>query len=84
MPGKVSPDDLLAHVFERTGAAETDETIVQGPADGEDAAAIDWPDGEGTLVVSSDPISLAAAEVGTLGIYVATNDVAVSEPTRAG
>jgi len=78
MPGKVSPDDLLAHVFERTGAAETDETIVQGPADGEDAAAIDWPDGEGTLVVSSDPISLAAAEVGTLGIYVATNDVAVS------
>ncbi|QLK27136.1 AIR synthase family protein [Natrinema zhouii] len=78
MPGKVSPDDLLAHVFERTGAAETDETIVQGPADGEDAAAIDWPDGEGTLVVSSDPISLAAAEVGTLGVYVATNDVAVS------
>ncbi|WP_226038997.1 AIR synthase family protein [Natrinema sp. DC36] len=78
MPGKVSPDDLLAHVFERTGAAETDETIVQGPANGEDAAAIDWPDGEGTLVVSSDPISLAAAEVGTLGVSVATNDVAVS------
>jgi len=54
MPGKVSPDDLLAHVFERTGAAETDETIVQGPADGEDAAAIDWPDGEGRS--SSAPI----------------------------
>lgn len=78
MPGKVGPDDLLAHVFERTGAAETDETIRQGPADGEDAAAIDWPDGDGTLVVSSDPISLAASQVGTLGVYVATNDVAVS------
>ncbi|PCR89599.1 AIR synthase family protein [Natrinema ejinorense] len=78
MPGKVSPDDLLAHVFERTGAAETDETVLQGPADGEDAAAIDWPDGEGTLVVSSDPISLAASQVGTLGVAVATNDVAVS------
>ncbi|WP_222917716.1 AIR synthase family protein [Natrinema sp. SYSU A 869] len=78
MPGKVSPDDLLTHVFERTGAAETDETVVQGPADGEDAAAIDWPDGEGTLVVSSDPISLAAKGVGELGVYVASNDVAVS------
>jgi hydrogenase expression/formation protein HypE len=78
MPGKVSPDDLLAYVFERTGAAETDGTVVQGPADGEDAAAIDWPDGDGTLVVSSDPISLAASEVGTLGVAVACNDVAVS------
>ncbi|MDS0475579.1 AIR synthase family protein [Natrinema sp. 1APR25-10V2] len=78
MPGKVSPDDLLAHVFDRTGAAESDETVLQGPADGEDAAAIDWPDGDGTLVVSSDPISLAASQVGRLGVPVATNDVAVS------
>ncbi len=76
MPGKVSPDELLTHVFERTGAA--DETVRQGPADGEDAAAIDWPDGEGTLVVSSDPISLAASAVGTLAVSVASNDVAVS------
>ncbi|MFC6766232.1 hydrogenase expression protein, partial [Natrinema soli] len=66
MPGKVSPDDLLAHVFEWTGAADSDETVLQGPADGEDAAAIDWPDGDGTLVVSSDPISLAASQVGRL------------------
>jgi len=78
MPGKVSPDDLLTHVFQRTGATETDETVLQGPAEGEDAAAIDWPDGEGTLVVSSDPISLAASQVGQLGIAVATNDIAVS------
>ncbi|SEW09362.1 AIR synthase family protein [Natrinema salifodinae] len=78
MPGKVSPDDLLAHVFDRTGAAANDETVLQGPADGEDAAAIAWPDGEGTLVVSSDPISLAASRVGTLGVAVACNDVAVS------
>ncbi|OAQ54778.1 hypothetical protein HTG_04220 [Natrinema mahii] len=76
MPGKVSPDDLLAHVFERTETA--DETVLQGPADGEDAAAIDWPDGEGTLVVSSDPISLAASAVGRLAVSVASNDVAVS------
>ncbi len=74
MPGKVSPSDLLEHVFSRTGAA--DETVTQGPADGEDAAAIDWPGG--TLVVSSDPISLAASQVGTLGVHVACNDVAAS------
>ncbi|AHF99934.1 hydrogenase expression protein [Halostagnicola larsenii XH-48] len=74
MPGKVGPADLLEHVFGRTGAA--DETVLQGPADGEDAAAVDWPGG--TLVVSSDPISLAASQVGTLGVHVACNDVAAS------
>ncbi len=79
MPGKVGPEDLLTDVFERTESVETDDTVLQGPAYGEDAAAIEWP-GEGaeTLVVSSDPISLAAARIGTLGVAVATNDVAVS------
>ncbi|MFW5919368.1 MAG: AIR synthase family protein [Halanaeroarchaeum sp.] len=74
MIGKVSPEDLAAHVFGRTGA--TNDSVLQGPAYGEDAAAIAVP--EGTLVVNSDPISLAAAHVGTLGINVACNDVAAS------
>ncbi|MFP8951900.1 AIR synthase family protein [Natrialbaceae archaeon A-arb3/5] len=74
MPGKVSPDELLEHVFARTGAV--DDAVVQGPASGEDAAVIDWPGGD--LVVSSDPISLAASRVGTLGVAVACNDVAAS------
>lgn len=74
MPGKLSPDDLLSQVFSRTGV--DDDAVLQGPADGEDAAAIDVADE--TLVVSSDPISLAATHVGTLGVYVACNDVAVS------
>jgi hydrogenase expression/formation protein HypE len=78
MPGKVSPDELLAHVFGRTGTANEDASVIQGPADGEDAAAIAWPEGEGTLVVSSDPISLAASQVGRLGVHVACNDVAAS------
>ncbi|WP_436344768.1 AIR synthase family protein [Natronorubrum sp. FCH18a] len=77
MPGKVSPDDLLAHVFGRTGTAADDETVLQGPADGEDAAAIALS-GDDTLVVSSDPISLAAEGVGTLAVPVACNDVAAS------
>ena len=74
MPGKVPPEELLSQVFTRTGTA--DPAVIQGPADGEDAAAIDVP--AGTLVVSSDPISLSASRVGTLGVYVACNDVAVS------
>lgn len=74
MIGKVSPDDLAAHVFSHTGAES--DVVVQGPAYGEDAAAIDL--GETLLVVSSDPISLAIDRVGTLGINVACNDVAAS------
>ena len=78
MPGKVSPDDLLDHVFGRTGTAADDETVLQGPADGEDAAGIAVPGSDETLVVSSDPISLAASQVGTLAVRVACNDVAAS------
>ena len=74
MRGKVSPDDLAAHVFERRGGAL--DSVRQGPAYGEDAAAIDVP--QGTLVVSSDPLWFAADRVGTLGVHVACNDVAAS------
>ena len=74
MIGKLDPD-ALGHVLDRTGASSTD--LLTGAAYGEDAAAIDLGDGE-TLVVSSDPISLAADRAGTLGVYVACNDVAAS------
>ena len=74
MIGKLDPD-ALGHVLDRTGASSAD--LLTGAAYGEDAAAIDLGDGE-TLVVSSDPISLAADRAGTLGVYVACNDVAAS------
>lgn len=74
MIGKVPPEDLRSHVFSRTGAS--DDRVTTGPEYGEDAAGIDL--GDRTLVVSSDPISLAAERVGTLGVHVACNDVAVS------
>ena len=74
MIGKLDPD-TLGHVLDRTGASSGD--LLTGAAYGEDAAAIDLGDGE-TLVVSSDPISLAADRAGTLGVYVACNDVAAS------
>ena len=74
MIGKLDPD-TLGRVLDRTGASSTD--LLTGAAYGEDAAAIDLGDGE-TLVVSSDPISLAADRAGTLGVYVACNDVVAS------
>lgn len=74
MVGKVDPETLAARVFGRTGA--DDPSVEYGPAYGEDAAAIDL--GETTLVVSTDPISLAAEQAGTLGVRIACNDVAAS------
>ena len=74
MIGKLDPD-ALGRVLERTGASSAD--LLTGAAYGEDAAAIDLGGGE-TLVVSSDPISLAAERAGTLGVAVACNDVAAS------
>ncbi|QSG11667.1 Hydrogenase maturation factor [Halapricum desulfuricans] len=74
MVGKLDPQVLDAHVLSRTGAS--DERVTLGPATGEDAAAIDL--GTDSLVVSSDPVSLAAEAAGTLGVPVATNDVAAT------
>ena len=73
MIGKLDPE-ALSEVLSRTGAADDD--VLVGPAYGEDAAAIRI--GDHTLVASSDPISLAAERVGTLGVAVASNDVAAS------
>ena len=74
MVGKLDPEVLNAHVLSRTGAP--DERVTLGPTPGEDAAIIDL--GPDSLVVSSDPISLAAEAIGTLGVPIATNDVAAS------
>ncbi|QHS17560.1 AIR synthase family protein [Halopenitus persicus] len=73
MTGKLDPAGL-ADFLGAVGAA--DPAVIQGAAYGEDAAAIDL--GDRTLVVSADPISLAAERAGQLGIHVACNDVAVS------
>jgi hydrogenase expression/formation protein HypE len=74
MSGKLTPDDLARYVFSRTGAP--DDRVRIGPSFGEDAAAIELD--AGTLVVSTDPISLAADRIGTLAVNVSANDVAAS------
>lgn len=73
MVGKLGPEALAA-IFEQTGA--TDPDVQLGPAYGEDAAIIHEQPGD--IIVSTDPISFAADRVGTLGVHVACNDVAVS------
>ncbi|MEM4780893.1 MAG: AIR synthase family protein [Halalkalicoccus sp.] len=73
MIGKLDPE-RLAEVFARTGM--DDESVVMGPAYGEDTAAIRV--GEELLVVNTDPVSLAAERIGQIGIHVACNDVAAS------
>jgi len=75
--GKVPPDLLEALVVSRTGAS--DDRVIQGPAYGEDTAAIRLD--EGILVVNADPISLAVERIGSLGVDVACNDVAASGAT---
>lgn len=75
MTGKLGPEALAA-ALAATGAP--DAAVTQGPAYGEDAAAIDLADAGETLVVASDPLSLAAESVGTLAVHVACNDVAAS------
>ncbi|SIQ77895.1 hydrogenase expression/formation protein HypE [Haladaptatus litoreus] len=73
MIGKLDPDDL-AMVVSRTGARDDDVQV--GPGYGEDAAEIRV--GDQSLVVSSDPLSLARERLGTLAVNVACNDVAAS------
>ncbi len=70
--GKFSPADLSDYIFSRTGAANEDLQV--GAGYGEDAAAVTTEGG--TMVVSTDPISLAADRIGTLGVAIASNDVA--------
>lgn len=77
MLGKLPPELLEALVVGRTGAS--DPRVLQGPAYGEDTAAIQLP--ESVLVVNSDPLSLAVERLGTLGVTVAANDVAASGAT---
>ncbi len=79
MIGKVPPGKLAELVLNRAGSA--DARVCQGPAYGEDTAAIDL--GDDCLVVNTDPISMAVDRIGTLGVNVAANDVAASGATPA-
>ena len=70
--GKLPPD-LLAQLLEQANVS--DPSVILGPRMGEDAALID-NGGEHYLVVSSDPITFAAEQLGWYAVHVNANDIA--------
>lgn len=79
-PGKLPPAQLRADVLSRLGVRRPD--VLVHAALGEDSAVIDF--GESVCVVSSDPITGAASQLGRLGVHVACNDVAANGAEPVG
>ena len=75
--GKLPPD-LLAQLLEQANVQ--DPSVILGPRMGEDAALIDGG-GENYLVVSSDPITFAAEQLGWYAVHVNANDIAATGGT---
>ena len=71
--GKLSPSALMRNVLCFCGAFRPELLI--GPAVGEDAAVIRWPEGK-YLIFSSDPIVGADSGAGRLLVRVNANDIA--------
>jgi hydrogenase maturation factor len=71
--GKLTPDALVRSVFSSVGALR--EEVLIGPAVGEDAAVIRWPQGK-LMVFASDPIVGASSGAGRLLVKVNVNDIA--------
>jgi len=70
--GKLDPQ-VLAGLLKRF--CPPDPRVVVGPQVGEDAAVIDM--GDRFLVAATDPVTLTTGEMGTYGVEVNANDVAV-------
>lgn len=70
--GKLTNEELKKIVLERLPICSTD--ISKGPSIGLDCAVINSQ--EGVMVVSSDPITGAASDVGRIAIHVSCNDIA--------
>jgi hydrogenase maturation factor len=72
LPGKLPPE-LLRELLADLGDLPNEVRL--GPALGEDACAIDVP--EGTLIAAADPITLTGSDVGAHAVLINANDVAV-------
>ena len=71
--GKLSPESLKRSVLSYVGFPRPELLI--GPAVGEDAAVVRWPEGK-YLVFSSDPIVGAEKGAGRLLVRINSNDIA--------
>jgi len=71
------PSELLAQLL--VGASVSDTRLVQGPGIGLDCAVLDL--GETLLVLKSDPITFASADIGWYAVQVNANDIATTGAT---
>jgi hydrogenase expression/formation protein HypE len=70
--GKLSHEDLQRLVFDRLPAVTGN--VASGPATGLDCAAIRF--GDGQVILTADPITGAAENIGRLAVHVSCNDIA--------
>ena len=70
--GKIPSEDLIRHVFRYTG--RKDPSVIMGSSIGEDAALVTL--GDEVLVLTTDPVTGTASDVGWLSVHINANDVA--------
>ena len=70
--GKIPSDILLRNVFRYAG--RKDRSVILGSSIGEDAALVAF--GKKVLVLKTDPVTGATADLGWLAVHINANDVA--------
>jgi thiamin-phosphate kinase len=70
--GKIPTEVLVRNVFRYTG--KVDRSVILGSSIGEDAALVSL--GRDVLVMTTDPVTGAATDLGWLSVHVNANDVA--------
>ncbi len=78
--GKIPADILKKIVFDKPHSLRKE--VLVGPALGEDCAALEL--GNELTIVSSDPITGAAEDVGYLAVHINANDIAASGGEAVG
>ncbi|MDD3338761.1 MAG: AIR synthase family protein [Lachnospiraceae bacterium] len=79
--GKLPEPALIRSVLKQVNHRR--EEVLVGPAVGQDCAALSLEADE-AVVLSSDPITGAAKDIGKIGIYVTTNDLAAAGAEPVG
>ena len=73
-PGKLSPELMKKFIFSNLGS-KRQEVLVPAKM-GEDSSIIDF--GEYVCVLSADPITGAAKDIGKLAVHISCNDIAAN------
>lgn len=79
--GKLPEPVLIRSVLKEVGHRR--EEILVGPAVGQDCAVIEGKEGE-VFVLSSDPITGTAKDIGSHSVYITSNDLAASGAEPVG